>query len=103
MLLATIILMAEEAVAKAAATPNPLGVEPIEGGSGLHNFLEIVTKPDNIPIVAMFFIIFYFFGLCLKMGLDNDRLTERGEREKIYERMNRWVFGAEEGSGEGDS
>jgi len=98
MLLTTIILMAGEAAAKAAETPNPLGLEPVEAGSGLHNFLEIVTKPDNIPIVAMFFIIFYFFGLSLKMGAANDALTARGEREKIYDRMNRWVFGAEEES-----
>ena len=95
-MLATIILLAEEAAAAAAATPNPLGVEPVEGGSGLHNFLEIVTKPDNIPIVAMFFIIFYFFGLSMKMASANDKLTAQGEREKIYDRMNRWVFGAEE-------
>ena len=96
MLLTTFILMAGEAVAKAAETPNPLGIEPVEAGSGLHNFMEIVTKPDNIPIVAMFFIIFYFFGLSLKMGAANDALTDKGEREKIYERMNRWVFGSEE-------
>lgn len=96
MLLQTLMLMADEAAAKAAATPNPLGHPAVEGGSGLHNFLEIVTKPDNIPIVAMFFIIFYFFGLSLKMAAKNDALTAKGEREKIYDRMNRWVFGAEE-------
>ena len=61
--------------------------------SGLHNFMEIVTKPDNIPIVAMLFLVLYFFGLSLKMGLANDRLTEKGEKDKIYDRMNRWVWG----------
>ena len=86
----TLLLAAGEAAAeagKAAVEASP------EGGSGLHNFLEIVTKPDNIPIVAMFFIVMYFFGLCIRMGRENDRLTESGEHDKIYEKMNRWVFG----------
>ncbi len=71
-----------------------------EGGgelSPLGNFLLIVTKPDNIPIVAMLFLVLYFFWLSIKMGLENDRLTERGEKDKIYERMNRWVFGEADG------
>ena len=89
----TLILAAGEAAAKAAETAAETSGE---GGSGLHNFLEIVTKPDNIPIVAMFFIVMYFFGLCMKMGRANDRLTDQGEHDKIYERMNKWVFGAEE-------
>ena len=98
MLLTQIILMAGEAVAKAADAP--VAEAGAEHNSGLHNFLEIVTKPDNIPIVAMFFIIFYFFGLAMKMGRANDALTSKGEHEKIYERMNRWVWGAGEGEGE---
>ena len=98
MLLAQIILMAGEAVAKAADAP--VAEAGAEHNSGLHNFLEIVTKPDNIPIVAMFFIIFYFFGLSMKMASANDSLTAKGEREKIYDRMNRWVWGAGEGEGE---
>ena len=49
-MLMTLMLMAGEATAKVA--------EVAEGGaehnSGLTNFMAIVTKPDNIPIVAMF-------------------------------------------------
>ena len=100
MLLGQILLMAEKATATAGTAAGEVAEHGAEHNSGLHNFLEIVTKPDNIPIVAMFFIIFYFFWLSLKMGRANDALTDRGEREKIYERMNRWVCGAGEGEGE---
>ena len=100
MLFAQILLMAGEATAKAAEAAAPAAEHGAEHNSGLHNFLEIVTKPDNIPIVAMFFIIFYFFGLSMKMASANDSLTAKGESGKIYDRMNRWVWGASEGEGE---
>ena len=44
-------------------------------------------------IVAMLFLVLYFFGLSMKMGLENDRLTAKGEKSKIYDKMNRWVWG----------
>ncbi len=67
--------------------------QPGHEPSGFENFMEIVSKPDNIPIVAMLFIVIYFFGLSMKMARENDRLTMSGEKEKIYDRMNRWVWG----------
>ncbi len=100
MLFAQIILMAGEVAAKAGEGAAEAAEHGAEHNSGLHNFLEIVTKPDNIPIVAMFFIIFYFFSLSMKMASHNDALTAKGEREKIYDRMNRWVWGAGEEGGE---
>jgi hypothetical protein len=68
------------------------GEEP----SGFSNFMEIVSKPDNIPIVALLFIVIYFFTLSMRMARDNDRLTAKGEKQKIYDRMNRWVWGEAE-------
>jgi hypothetical protein len=100
--LAHVLLLASDATAKAgehasagAHAADTAHHEP----SGLHNFLEILTKPDNIPIVAMLFLVIYFFGLSLKMGLENDRLAEKGEKDKIYDRMNKWVFGETEEEG----
>ena len=100
MTLHSLMMFASDAAATAAAAGGehmpPSGHhEP----SGLHNFMEIVTKPDNIPIVAMLFLVLYFFGLSMKMGLANDRLTEKGEKDKIYDRMNKWVFGESEEGG----
>ena len=101
MTLNAILLFASDAAATAAEGAHAAAAESgHHEPSGLHNFMEIVTKPDNIPIVAMLFLVLYFFSLSMKMGLANDRLTEKGEKDKIYERMNRWVWGEtdEEGS-----
>ena len=95
---ATLILAAGDAAhtAAGAGEHGALGERAHHEPSGLHNFLEIVTKPDNIPIVAMLFLVLYFFGLSLKMGLENDKLTAKGEKERIYDRMNKWVWGETE-------
>jgi hypothetical protein len=40
----------------------------MEEASGLHNFLEILTKPDNIPIVGMLILSSSSLGLgCAKL------------------------------------
>ena len=88
-----ILLFASDAAATAAEGAHAAEQSGHHEPSGLHNFMEIVTKPDNIPIVAMLFLVLYFFGLSMRMGLANDRLTEKGEKDKIYDRMNRWVWG----------
>ena len=75
------------------------GADAFHEPGGFHNFMEIVTKPDNIPIVAMLFLVIYFFWLSMRMGLENDRLTAKGEKDKVYERMNRWVWGESDGEG----
>ena len=96
----SLMMFASDAAATAAAAGGGHAAAPAHHEpSGLHNFMEIVTKPDNIPIVAMLFLVLYFFGLSMKMGLANDRLTEKGEKDKIYERMNKWVFGETEEGG----
>src|SRR5688500_2469082 len=95
-IVATILLAAADAASKAGEHAGGLGEKAHHEPSGLHNFLEIVTKPDNIPIVAMLFLVLYFFGLSLKMGLENDRLTAKGEKDRIYDRMNKWVYGETE-------
>lgn len=96
----SLMMFASDAATTAAAAGGEhAGAAAHHEPSGLHNFMEIVTKPDNIPIVAMLFLVLYFFGLSMKMGLANDRLTEKGEQDKIYDRMNKWVFGETEEGG----
>ena len=48
----------------------------MEEASGWHNFLEILTKPDNIPIVAMLILVIFFTWLGLREALKNDKLDE---------------------------
>ncbi|MEE9145385.1 MAG: hypothetical protein V3U06_11525 [Candidatus Binatia bacterium] len=55
--------------------------------SGLENFILILTKPDNIPIVGMLLLIFFFTWLGLKQGFKNDKLIEEGKEDEISKEM----------------
>ena len=59
----------------------------MEEASGLHNFLEIVTKPDNIPIVAMLILVIFFTWLGMREAVKNDKLAEEGREEDISKEM----------------
>lgn len=43
------------------------------------NFNKVVTKPDNIPIVSLIFIIGFFCWLSLRQASINDERMEKGE------------------------
>jgi len=43
------------------------------------NFRVIVTKPDNVPIVMMVFLVGYFVWLSMYKAIRNDDLLARGE------------------------
>jgi len=53
------------------------------------NFYAIVSKGDNIPIVAMLFIVGFFLAWGLKEARRNDRLIEQGRRDEILKDMQR--------------
>ncbi|HEX9446309.1 MAG TPA: hypothetical protein VGA73_19485 [Candidatus Binatia bacterium] len=55
--------------------------------SGLHNFLEIVTKPDNIPIVGMLLLVLFFTWVGMRQAFRNDKLIEEGRKDEIPEEM----------------
>jgi hypothetical protein len=55
--------------------------------TGWQNFLEIVTKPDNIPIVGMLLLVLFFTWIGLRQGLKNDRLREEGKKDEIINKM----------------
>jgi hypothetical protein len=59
----------------------------MEEASGLHNFLEIVTKPDNIPIVGMLILVIFFTWLGMRQALKNDQLMEEGKEDEIPHEM----------------
>ena len=59
----------------------------MEEPSGLHNFLEIVTKPDNIPIVGMLILVIFFTWLGMKEALKNDKLVEENREDDIPKEM----------------
>jgi hypothetical protein len=53
------------------------------------NFYAIVSKGDNIPIVAMLFIVGIFLAWGLNEARRNDRLIEQGRRDEILKDMQR--------------
>ena len=55
--------------------------------SGLDQFIEILLKPDNIPIVGLMFLIFYFTWLAFREGRKNDQLIEEGRADEILKEM----------------
>ncbi|HEX9880796.1 MAG TPA: hypothetical protein VGB25_11420 [Candidatus Binatia bacterium] len=59
----------------------------MDAPSGLHNFLQIVTKPDNIPIVGLLILVVFFTWLGLKQAFRNDKLIEEGKKDDILNKM----------------
>ncbi len=55
----------------------------------LKQFLEIVTKPDNIPIVFMLFLVLFFTWVGFKQAIRNDRLIEQGREDEVLKEMQR--------------
>jgi uncharacterized membrane protein len=50
-------------------------------------FVEILVKPDNIPIVFMMVLVLFFTWLGFKQALRNDRLAEQGRENEILKEM----------------
>lgn len=65
-------------------------------GFGLtdENFRKIVTKPDNVPIVGLIFLVAFFLWLSMKQATDNDRRIAQGkgpnEAEDAKEKILVW-------------
>ncbi|HUC97240.1 MAG TPA: hypothetical protein VMR88_02110 [Candidatus Polarisedimenticolaceae bacterium] len=59
----------------------------MDEASGLQNFLAIVTKPDNIPIVGMLILVIFFSWIGLRQAFKNDQLIDRGKEDQIPNEM----------------
>jgi hypothetical protein len=59
----------------------------VEEASGLQNFFEIVSKPDNIPIVGMLILVIFFTWLGLREAFKHDKLIEQGKEDEIPKEM----------------
>ena len=55
--------------------------------TGFQQFLEILTVPDNIPIIAMMILVLFFTYVSFKQARRNDQLIEHGMRDKVIEEM----------------
>ncbi len=53
----------------------------------MEQFLTIATQPDNIPIIGMLVLVLICLGLAMRQAFANDRLIEKGQRDKIFREM----------------
>ena len=53
----------------------------------LTQFVEILLKPDNIPIAGMLVLVMFFTWVGLKQALLNDRLVDEGREDEILKHM----------------
>jgi hypothetical protein len=53
----------------------------------LHQFLDILLKPDNIPIAGMLILVLFFTWVAFRQALRNDRLIEQGRGDEILKEM----------------
>src|SRR6201988_2653250 len=58
------------------------------------NFRLIVTKPDNVPIVGMLFLVPFFTWFSMREAVRNDQRTSEGkplvEQEETAEKVLTW-------------
>lgn len=55
--------------------------------SALEHFLHIMSLPDNIPIVGLMVLLFFFTYLGLREARKNDRLIEQKRENEILDQM----------------
>jgi hypothetical protein len=55
--------------------------------TALQQFVEILTLPDNIPIVGMLILVLFFTYLAFREGRKNDQLAEQGREDEILRRV----------------
>lgn len=48
------------------------------------NFRSIVTKPDNVPIVLLLYLMFFFLWLSIRQGRANDARVSAGQKPDEY-------------------
>jgi hypothetical protein len=61
----------------------------IVGAAIDHDFLLIVTKGDNSPIVGMLILVIFFTWISMAQGVENDRIIEEtdGDMQAVYDEM----------------
>lgn len=58
-------------------------------GSAIWEFMEMMFRPDNVPIVGMLFLVLFFTWLGFREARRNDELTAQGREDEILNDMQR--------------
>jgi hypothetical protein len=59
----------------------------LQSASAFEQFLAIMLLPDNIPILGMMFLVFFFTYLGFREGRKNDQLIDEGRRDEVLKEM----------------
>jgi Na+/H+ antiporter NhaD/arsenite permease-like protein len=55
--------------------------------SAFSQFVAMMLLPDNIPIVGMMVLLFYFTYLAFREMRKNDQLIAQGKRDEVLKEM----------------
>jgi len=55
--------------------------------AALEQFLDILLKPDNIPIAGMLVLVLFFTWVGFRQALRNDSLIEQGREDEVLKEM----------------
>jgi hypothetical protein len=55
--------------------------------NALWQFIDILLKPDNIPIAGMLVLVLFFTWVGFRQGIRNDRLMQEGREDEILKEM----------------
>jgi hypothetical protein len=50
-------------------------------------FWEILTKPDNLPIVGMLLAVIFCLWVAFRQALKHDKLIAQGKKDDVYSEM----------------
>lgn len=55
--------------------------------SPVEQFLAMMVRPDNIPIIGMLFLVFWFTYLGFREARKNDELIAQGREDEVLQKM----------------
>lgn len=62
-------------------------MEGAAAASPLAQFVEMMIRPDNIPIIGMLFLVLWFTYLGFREARKNDELIAQGREDEVLRRM----------------
>ena len=57
--------------------------------TGLGQFVEIISKPDNMPVAGALILVVFFTWVSMRQALRHDRLMRDAKKDEIIEEMQR--------------
>jgi len=55
--------------------------------TAIGQFVEIISKPDNMPVAGALLLVMFFTWVSMRQALRHDRMIREGKKDKIIEEM----------------